>query len=203
MPGLKCQRPNSCLPTATLAKNLSAPFYPSSGSSGLPHQLPVSHPLQSRAAGHGCDALSRDQDSPKHPQLAPGSALSRGVSSTAGSFCAGKAREEKVNISVPWGLLSDGRACFHPGTDSVPTLQGKEVRSQGCKHEHIAKTLTESPLPNIYISCVFWLPAEKYLLCVNYTSLGAFYLQRKICSTHEFAIFQLKLISRPKLPGCQ
>lgn len=38
-------------------------------------------------------------------------------------------------------LLSDSSACFHPAACSVPTLQRKEVRSKGCKHEYIAKTL--------------------------------------------------------------
>lgn len=50
------------------------------------------------AAGHGCDALRRDWTSPK---LAAASHLSRGMSYTPGSSCAGKGRKEKVNISVP------------------------------------------------------------------------------------------------------
>lgn len=57
----------------------------------------------------------------------------------------------------------------------------------------LPKHSTESPLPNIYISCMFWLPAEEYLLCVNYSSLGAFYLQRRIHSAHEFASFPAEI----------
>lgn len=81
-------------------KNLSAAFHPSSGNSGLTHQLPVSL-FTGVAAGHGCDALRRDWTSPKHPQLSVASDLSHGMSYTPRSFCAGKARKEKVNISMP------------------------------------------------------------------------------------------------------
>lgn len=94
--------PHQCLPTATLGqKTLSASFYPSSGNSGLTHQLPVSRSLEQQ---QDVDVLKRDWASPKHPQLATASHLSRGVSYTPGSFCAGKARKEKVNISVPVGV---------------------------------------------------------------------------------------------------
>lgn len=41
-------------------------------------------------------------------------------------------------------LLSDSSACFYPTAYSVPTLQRKEVRSKGCKHEYIAKTLNRN-----------------------------------------------------------
>lgn len=51
----------------------------------------------------------------------------------------------------------------------------------------LPKHSTETQLPHIYISCMFWLPGEKYLSHIDYSSFGAFYLQRKmsgICSTH-------------------
>lgn len=51
----------------------------------------------------------------------------------------------------------------------------------------LPKHSTETQLPNVYISCMFWLPGEKYLLNINYSSLQAIYLQKKIsgiCSTH-------------------
>lgn len=66
----------------------------------------------------------------------------------------------------------------------------------------LPKHSTETQLPNIYTSCMFWLPREKYLLYISYSSLGPFYLQRRIsdiCTTHEFLIFQLKCISTPNL----
>lgn len=63
----------------------------------------------------------------------------------------------------------------------------------------LPKLSTDSPLPNIYISCVFWLPAEKCLLRVNYSSLEAFYLQRRICSTHESASFPAEINFQTKV----
>lgn len=66
------------------------------------------------------------------------------------------------------------------------------------------KHSTETQLPNIYTSCMFWLPIEKYLLYINYSSLGAFHLQRRIsgiCTTHEFANFPAEMYFQTKLVG--
>lgn len=49
-----------------------------------------------------------------------------------------------------------------------------------------------------------WLQAEKYLLRVNYSSLGAFYLQGRIwgvCSTHGFATFPAEINFQTKVVG--
>lgn len=68
----------------------------------------------------------------------------------------------------------------------------------------LPKHSTEMQLPNIHISCMFWLPGEKYLPHINYSSLRAFYLQRRmsgICSTHEFANFPAEMYFQTKLVG--
>lgn len=82
---------------------------------------------------------------PKHAQLATALCLSCVMSYAAISCCAGKSRKEKKSTSQSQQrLLSDSSACFYPTAYSVPTLQRKEVRSKGCKHEYIAKTLNRN-----------------------------------------------------------
>lgn len=68
----------------------------------------------------------------------------------------------------------------------------------------LPKHSTETQLPNVYISCMFWLPGEKYLLNMNYSSLRTFYLYHRIsgiCSAHLFTNFPAEMYFEIKLVG--
>lgn len=122
---------------------------------------------------------------------------------TAVSFCAGKSRKEKKSTSQSQRrLLSDSSACFYPAAYSIPTLQRKEVRSKGCKHEYIAKTLNRNTVAKHTLAACFGCQERNiYYISIipaseHFTCRGGFQV---FAALINLPIFQLKCISRPNL----
>lgn len=143
--------PSSQLPghTVSLCQRASVAghdhLHPRSRNPGLTHQIPVPRSLKQQ---QDMDVL-----------LQEGFGLDQTKASPVGySLTPEPCDELRVHLFLCWEiqkgkksasqsqrrLLSDSSACFYPATYSMPTLQRKEMRSKGCKHEYIAKTLNRN-----------------------------------------------------------
>lgn len=101
-------------------------------------------------------------------------------------------------------LLSDSSACSIPPAYSEPTLQRKEVRSKGCKHEWITKTLNRNTVAK-HIHYLHVLASKREI----FTKHQLFQPQSilpvpqdfRICSAHYFTDFPAKMYFKIKLEG--